>query len=46
MYGLTQNMSYKHCGELASLASAELVQQSGPRLSKAQLSKILTKFTQ
>lgn len=46
MYGLTQQMSYQRAGQLASLASAELVQQSGPRLSKAQLAEILKKFAE
>lgn len=44
MYGITQGMSYQSAGELASLASAVLVQQAGPRLELEQLSEIKQRF--
>lgn len=46
MYAITQNYSFEQAGELASLASAHLVQQSGPRLSAPQLSLLLEQFQQ
>jgi len=36
LYGITNGMSYKEAGELASLASSKVVGQFGPRLSKEQ----------
>ena len=41
MYGVTQDYTFADAGALASLASAHLVQQSGPRLSATQLQQIL-----
>lgn len=44
MYGLTQGMSFKDAGDLASLASATVVSQFGPRLAPAQHTELLQKF--
>ncbi len=44
MYALVNNFSYPQAGRLATLASAELVQQSGPRLNQAQLQQVLEHF--
>lgn len=44
MFGLTQGMSFKDAGDLASLASATVVAQFGPRLTPAQHVEILQKF--
>lgn len=41
LYGITNNYSYKQAGELASLASAQVVSQYGPRLQAKQHSDIL-----
>lgn len=41
MYAVTQNASFARAGALASLASARLVQQAGPRLDAQQLKAIL-----
>lgn len=40
LYGLTQGWGFDQAGRLANLASAHLVQQSGPRLSAEQLVQI------
>ncbi|MDO8908729.1 MAG: adenosine kinase [Pseudohongiella sp.] len=44
MYGLTQGMSFKDAGDLASLASATVVSQFGPRLAPEQHAELLQKF--
>lgn len=41
MYAVTQGRSFAEAGRLASLASAHLVQQAGPRLTAEQLNAIL-----
>lgn len=41
LYGITNNYSFKQAGELASLASAKVVSQYGPRLQAEQHSDIL-----
>lgn len=41
LYALTQGQSFKQAGELASLASAKVVSQFGPRLEPAQHQEIL-----
>ncbi|MCH8531639.1 MAG: adenosine kinase [Saccharospirillum sp.] len=40
MYGLTQQLDFAQAGALASLASAEKVQQSGTRLNQKQLLEV------
>lgn len=44
MYGLTQGMSFKDAGDLASLASATVVSQFGPRLAPEQHAQLLQTF--
>jgi fructokinase len=44
MFGLTQGMSFQDAGDLASLASATVVSQFGPRLAPEQHSELLKKF--
>ncbi len=44
LYGLTEGMSFQHCGELASLAASKIVTQYGPRLKAAQTQKLLATF--
>ncbi len=44
LYGLSQGMSFNESGDLASLASAEIVTQYGPRLQAAQTSALLDSF--
>lgn len=42
--GLTQGMDYRKAGELASLASSQIVTQYGPRLDPEQTEALLTEF--
>jgi sugar/nucleoside kinase (ribokinase family) len=44
MYGVTQGMSFQDAGDLASLASATVVSEFGPRLTPTQHQEILAKF--
>ena len=44
MFGLTQGMSFKDAGDLASLASATVVSEFGPRLAPDRHQEILAKF--
>lgn len=44
MYGLTQGMSFREAGELASLASATVVSEFGPRLAAGAHKVVLEKF--
>ena len=44
LYGLSQGMSFKQSGDLASLASSKIVTQYGPRLQASDTKAILTKF--
>jgi len=44
LYGLTQGMSYHQAGDLASLASAKIVTQFGPRLDAEQTRALLQTF--
>jgi len=44
LYGLSQGMSFHQSGDLASLASAKIVTQYGPRLRAAQTSALLESF--
>ena len=44
LYGLTQGMNFKDAGDLASLASAKVVSQFGPRLTPAQHAQIYQEF--
>jgi len=44
LYGVTQGMSFKDAGDLASLASAKVVSQFGPRLAPAQHAEIYQQF--
>ncbi len=44
LYGLTQDMSYHQAGELASLASAKIVTQYGPRLETDQTQALLQSY--
>ena len=43
MYGITNGKSYADAGKLASMASAQVVTQFGPRLALAQAKEILAK---
>ena len=45
LYGLSQGMSFHQSGDLASLASAKIVTQYGPRLKAAQTSALLQSFS-
>lgn len=40
VYGLSQNWDLQHCGDLASLAAATLVEHAGARLPKAKLQQL------
>jgi sugar/nucleoside kinase (ribokinase family) len=44
LYGLSQGMSFQQSGDLASLASAKIVTQFGPRLESAQTRALLESF--
>ncbi len=44
LYGLSQGMSFHQSGDLASLASAKIVTQFGPRLETAQTQELLQSF--
>lgn len=44
MYGVTQGMSFREAGELASLASATVVSEFGPRLAADAHKTVLDKF--
>lgn len=44
LYGLSQGMSFQQSGDLASLASAKIVTQYGPRLRAIQTQQLLTSF--
>ena len=44
LYGLTHGMDYQSAGELASLASSQIVEQYGPRLSVEQTQAILNMY--
>jgi sugar/nucleoside kinase (ribokinase family) len=44
LYGLSQGMSFHQSGDLASLASAKIVTQYGPRLKAAQTSALLQSY--
>jgi sugar/nucleoside kinase (ribokinase family) len=44
LYGLSQGMSFQQSGDLASLASAKIVTQYGPRLRAAQTDALLASF--
>jgi sugar/nucleoside kinase (ribokinase family) len=44
LYGLTQGMSFHQSGDLASLASAKIVTQYGPRLQTEQTKALLASF--
>lgn len=44
LFGLTQGMSFKDAGDLASLASANVVAQFGPRLTPEQHTRIYQEF--
>jgi sugar/nucleoside kinase (ribokinase family) len=44
MYGLSQDMSFQQCGDLASLASSRIVTQYGPRLDASDTKAILAEF--
>ncbi len=45
LYGLSQGMGFHQAGELASLASAKIVTQFGPRLETAQTRALLDTFS-
>ncbi len=45
LYGLSQGMSFHQSGDLASLASAKIVTQFGPRLRAEQTKALLELFT-
>jgi sugar/nucleoside kinase (ribokinase family) len=44
LYGLSQGMSFHQSGDLASLASAKIVTQFGPRLETGQTQALLRSF--
>ena len=44
LYGLSQGMSFQQSGDLASLASAKIVTQFGPRLESGQTRNLLASF--
>jgi len=44
LYGLSQGMSFHQAGDLASLASAKIVTQFGPRLRSEQTQQLLSSF--
>lgn len=45
LYGLCEGMSFHQAGDLASLASAKIVTQFGPRLKTGQTQALLESFT-
>ncbi len=45
LYGLSEGMSFHQAGDLASLASAKIVTQFGPRLRAKQTRALLKSFT-
>jgi sugar/nucleoside kinase (ribokinase family) len=45
LYGLSQGMSFHQSGDLASLASAKIVTQFGPRLEASQTRALLETFS-
>lgn len=45
LYGLSQGMSFHQSGDLASLASAKIVTQFGPRLEASQTRALLDTFS-
>ncbi len=45
MYAITHGHSYAEAGKLASLASSKVVEQFGPRLTTAQVKKVLEHLT-
>ena len=45
LYGLSEGMSFHQAGDLASLASAKIVTQFGPRLRAKQTRTLLESFT-
>lgn len=45
LYGLSEGMSFHQAGDLASLASAKIVTQFGPRLRAKQTRTLLKSFT-
>ncbi len=45
LYGLAQDMSFRQAGDLASLASARIVTQFGPRLRAEQTRAVLAEFS-
>ena len=44
LYGITHGMDFRAAGELASLASAQLVTHFGPRLPQAETQQVLAGF--
>lgn len=44
LYGLSQGMNFEQSGDLASLASATIVTQYGPRLAKQQTQELLASY--
>ncbi|HUV20867.1 MAG TPA: adenosine kinase [Gammaproteobacteria bacterium] len=44
LYGLSQGMNFQRAGDLASLASAKIVTQFGPRLRAEQTRELLSSF--
>jgi sugar/nucleoside kinase (ribokinase family) len=44
LYGLSQGMNFQRAGDLASLASAKIVTQFGPRLRAEQTQELLSSF--
>lgn len=44
LYAVTHGMDFKQAGELASLTSAKIVTQYGPRLSKDQIKAVLNEY--
>jgi sugar/nucleoside kinase (ribokinase family) len=44
LYGLSQGMSFHQAGNLASVASAKIVTQFGPRLRTEQTQELLATF--
>ena len=44
LYGLTHGMTFERAGELASMASARVVEQYGPRLDKASVQALLASY--
>ena len=45
LYGLSQGMSFQQAGDLASMASAKMVTQFGPRLRTEQTRELLATFS-